>query len=399
MAFNMNFSFGQNATSPHNLNPTQSWFTSLMKGSNFNKGFLNDAEKLEVILNNPATIKILSYSADIATMARINKVGLDGKVIEADVFKNIENPNPWQTWNQLIYDADFWLNMGNAYIYEERGTIYVLNPNGIELTNKQKEMFEVLTFSKYGATSKRNALKGTFKYKHNTTNNKEQTLELKNLHILSDLSNSVTGTWLKSNSRIDALYRVIMNSQSGLMSKEINLEFTQKFLLSGQTDGSDTSYQGIGMSTEETDSIDKSLRGPKQIHTTPKKLNVDHMVADLNKLKLDDAFISDFTVIGNIYGMTKDILDIALKGSTYENKEKSFGAYIDYTKMPHVTQIVDLFGELRGMDNLQPSYEHLPFNQVFKAEKDASNLVALQGLKIAQELGLDISEQLKQIYL
>ena len=398
MGFNFNLSFGNPAIQAEK-DTSGNWFYSFLDYFKSNKGFKNDHEKLKTVISSPATLKALAFSADVAKMAQINQYSEDDTIKEKNVLQSIGKPNDWQTWGDLTWDIDFWLNLGNAYVYEQNGIIYCLNALGIEIDKEKQKQFEQLTFSKYGTQTKRNAIKGTFKYRHNLNNSNEQVLELKNLYILSDLSNSLTGSWLKSNSRIDALYQVIINSQGALKSKDINLEFSQKFLLSGSHDVTNPTSQI--MKNSEKQSIEKSLRGSRQIHVSKSKLDLNHLVSDLNKLKLDDAYLHDLAVIGNMYGMNRDVLDMATKGSTYENREKSFGAYIDYSKMPHVTQIVELYSDLLGIEGLKPTYEHLPFNQVFRKEMAETNKVELESLKIAKELGLEqaiIDDKLNQLY-
>jgi hypothetical protein len=100
-----------------------------------------------------------------------------------------------------------------------------------------------------------------------------------------------------------------------------------------------------------------------------------------------------------MYGMTKDILDILTKGSTYENKEKSIGAFIDYSLMPKVQQHSDLYEIILQKEDIRGSFKHLPFNSVFEAEKVANRKLELEALKIASELGFkNVEQELKRIY-
>ena len=56
---------------------------------------------------------------------------------------------------------------------------------------------------------------------------------------------------------------------------------------------------------------------------------------------------------------------------------------------------------LYDKEDLRASWEDMPFNQVFKAEKVANQKIELESLKIAQELGIDaklITNKLNEIY-
>ena len=100
-----------------------------------------------------------------------------------------------------------------------------------------------------------------------------------------------------------------------------------------------------------------------------------------------------------MYGVDKDVL--GLSTTTYENKEKSIGAFVDYTLMPKVQQHSDLYELIFDKQDVRGSFKHLPFNAIFEAEKVANQKIMLEGLKIASELGLGASEiqkKLREIY-
>ena len=279
MNFDFNLSFGKPNVAKDSLG---NWFYSLMDSFNSDGSFKNERERLKIIVSNPAILKVLTFSADVATMAQVNQYSEDGEtIIKKNYLESVAKPNPWQTWKQLSWDIDFWLNIGNAYVYEDGGTIYVLNPLGMQLSREQEKNFEQLSFSKYGKESSYNAKKGKFKYYHNINSSSYQRLDLKNVHVLSDLSNSITGTWFKSNSRIDALYQVISNSQASLKSKGVNIGYSKKFLVSGQADSLDTSYRGVQMNENEKSSIENAIQSDKQIFATKSKIALDHMVSNL----------------------------------------------------------------------------------------------------------------------
>jgi len=67
--------------------------------------------------------------------------------------------------------------------------------------------------------------------------------------------------------------------------------------------------------------------------------------------------------------------------------------------MPKVVQHSDLYENILGLEDVRGSFKHLPFNSVFEADKIANKLIEIQALKIASELGMDVTEQLKRIYV
>ena len=155
------------------------------------------------------------------------------------------------------------------------------------------------------------------------------------------------------------------------------------------------------MSDNEQKDITQGLQGGKEIYATKQKIDVKQLVSNLSSLKLDDSYIADLSIIGNMYGLTKDVLDVVIKGSTHENKEKAIGAFIDYSMMPKVQQHSDLYELLFDKQEIRGSFKHLPFNAVFESEKINNNKIELENLKIAAELGLDatlVTNKLKELY-
>jgi hypothetical protein len=396
---NFNFSIGRNRLPNYvERDATGGFFYSINNAfkSLFSSGF-PDNEKYEVIKNNPAVLYVFDFIAKNYSQMKINEWQND-KLKEKNAIYTIQDkPNQWQSWTDLLYDYAFYYCLGNVYLYKQAATIYCLNPFGIKLTSKQEKDFSKLSFSSYGENTAKNIKKGTFEY-YDGSSNKYQ-LELSNLHIISDLSNSVSGSWFKANSKLDALYQVVKNTDLTTKAKYINTEFTGKFIVAGQSDPQNISE--LPMSQEEQQSIRQSVRGNEQVIPVKSKVAIERFVSDLNNLKLDESLIADIHIIGMMYGLSKDVIGIALQGSTYENKEKSFGAFVDYTLSPIARQMTDLIETLFDKEDLRASWEDMPFNQVFKTEKVANQKIELESLKIAQELGLDaklITNKLNEIY-
>lgn len=384
-------SWGNNRQLPNYVERDSSgnWYYSILDmfaGKGRSK-WKSERAKLDECLSNPAVLKVITFRADLYSQSKIDQWQDNKELLKDFLYSQQKRPNEWQSWIDLRWDISFWRDLGNAYIYKENDVIYCLNPCGIDFTDKQVKKLSQLTFSSYGSNAKRNILNDTFTYIN--ANNDKQTLKLKNLYVLSDLSGGVSGNWYKGNSRLDALHQVVLNSSLSLTAKNRNLFFTTKFLVSGQNDPSDVYKQP--MDDSEQKSITKGLLS-KEIVPTPSKVDVKQMVDNLATLKLDDSYIADLSIIGNMYGMTKDVLDIVAKGSTYENKEKSLGAFIDYSMMPKLVQETDLWEIIFEVEDLRGTFKHLPFNAVFEVDRVNNLKVMLENLKLAQELGMDETE-------
>ena len=368
------------------------------------KDFFNGSEsnyynsyqkKLKAVIYNPAVLKVITFRADIYSQIKFNEFAND-KLVQNDFLYTIaKKPNPMQSWVDLHYDISFWRDLGNAYIYKEKDVIYCLNPLFIEIKEAQLKEINKYRFSDFQTKQSK---KGEFKAKFNEKA-EWQTLKLENLYILSDLSPSITGNWMQGNSRLDALYQVVKNSELSLKAKNRNLFYTTKFSVSGQYDASN--QYSTPMGEAEKISIEKGLQGNREIYATKEKIDVKQLVNNLSSLKLDDSYIADLSIIGNMYGLGKDVLDILAKGSTFENKEKAIGSFIDYSIMPKAQQNSDLYEIIFEKEDIRGSFKHLPFNAVFEQEKINNNTVELNNLILAVELGLDENikqSKLKEIY-
>ena len=382
MAWNFNISIGKQITSVER-DVNGNFHYTLLDNLINNGSFKSYSEILKEVISNPAVMKVLSFRADIFSQVHINKYSNDKLVEENSIYTLLKKPNYWQTWTDLHWDIEFFRCLGAAYIYKNGETIYCLNPANIEIDNSVIQLFQKLVFSIYGL---KNEFKNkTFKYK--LPNNKSITLNLNNLTILSDLSGTIGMDFFNPISRLNSLYQICKNSKLSILSKSQNLDFSKKFLVSGQHNPSDTT--SIGMSEDEKNSIEQGLLGKRKIHATKSKVEINHLVSNLKQLGLDEAYLSDLTVIANMYGIDTDVLGISGKKSTYENKEKGFGAFIDYTLMPKVQQLTDMYEVLFEQEDLRGSFNHLPFNEVFQADKIANKEKELNNLKTAKELGVD----------
>lgn len=359
------------------------------------KGFTSYQKKLDAVLYNPAVLKVIGFRADIYSQIKFNEYQND-KLVKNDFLYSFQKaPNPMQSWIDFHYDVSFWRDLGNAYIYKEKDVLYCLNPLYIDISEQKLKEINKYRFSNYQS---KQAKTGTFKAKFND-GSEWQTLKLENLYILSDLSTSISGNWLEGNSRLDALFQVVENSRLSLKAKNRSLFYTTKFSVSGQHDANDVS--SLPMGDKEQQSITQGLQGSKEIYATKQKIEIKQLVDNLSNLKLDDSYISDLSIIGNMYGLGKDVLDILSKGSTFENKEKAIGSFIDYAIMPKAQQNSDLYEIIFEKEDIRGSFKHLPFNAVFEQEKINNNTIELNNLKIASELGLDakiVNNKLKEIY-
>ena len=400
MGFNLNFSFGR-STIPTYVERDASggfWYqiSDFLNGTKTNK-FKSEKARINAVLLNPAALRVSTLLADITSQGKVESY-INNELKDNNwLYTKKERPNDWQTWTDFLYDYSFFRFLGNAYLYVSGDVMYFLHPSGLNFTDKQIKSFQNLSLSKYGTKSKKNTKTGKFEYKQQ--NGDTLSLELANLYVISDISNNISGNWLIGNSRLDALYNVILNSELSVTSKGKNLEYTQKFFATGQHNPAD--IVSTPMSEQEKQSIEKAFNSNRQIHATKSKVDFTHLVEDMNKLKLNEAYTHDLLVIADMYGVPKELIGVLQGGSTYENQEKATGRLIDYTIRPACQQLTDTLELIFGAEDLRTSFKHLPFNAVFEAEKITNQGTELTNLKMASELGLPENvkqDKLKAIY-
>jgi hypothetical protein len=182
-----------------------------------------------------------------------------------------------------------------------------------------------------------------------------------------DLCSGIEGNYFQGESRIDALMKVIKNSELGLDAKAINLEMLQKFMVSGQADPSDVSQ--LGMSETEKLTIEEKVRSFKKVHAVKSKISIERFVDNFAQLELDKSYDADALKMASLLNVPKEVLDLLADGTTYENQEKATGRQVEYSAKPKWKQLTDWFQSQYGFQDIRADYSDLSFNQVFEKDR------------------------------
>lgn len=339
--------------------------------------YTDDIQKLTVVFSNPALLKVICLQCDLFSLAKAYVYGdgngkKKGKLYQNDPALNrINNPNPMQSRTQWLWDYMFWKMIGNAYLYLESDLVertnvpmYWLENSKIEFPLELEKWKDKLILSE-ARLKEIMSTEIVYRYEDGTT----KKIPLNKISHIADLSNG-TGNWFKGFSRIDTLYKVISNSEISLDSKNINVRYTGKFLVSGQQDPKDVTKTPMS-ETEKTD-IETKVNGDKQVHAVKSMIDIKRFVDDLRVLELDKSFLSDFYVIGMLYNIPRDVLE-AYASSTFENQEKARAGHVSYTLEPAGEALGDMLARRWGYTNKKIvfSWDHLPFTQVFEKERAA----------------------------
>jgi hypothetical protein len=393
MGFNFSFGYGNAQKKPLNVeydNAGNVFYTMFSSQGGLAKR-LSDRQKLNAVVNNPALLKVISLDCDLFSMGKINKYQED-KLIETDFLYGLaKQPNLFQSWTQFNWDYKFWLNIyGTAYLYNPNNSKNItslqwLNPNNIVWNESIIKKLQAFIFSSKGYNE---ILKGSITY--NFDNGESKTILLSEISIFQDLTNIGQSNPLQGISRIDSLYKVINNSELALDAKGINLFLSGRFLVAGKADPDNVSM--MPMSETEKRSIESEVLSEKTIHGVKSMIDIKRFVEDMNKLKLDESFLSDYFLFGAMFNIPRDILETNIKGTTYENQEKSMARFVEYSLQPKAQKLTDWFEIQFNFQDVKMSWSHLMFMQVFEKEKTENIKVKSAALLDLIKAGVKLDE-------
>lgn len=342
--------------------------------------YAEDAAKLMVVFSNPAVLKVFSLQCDLFSLAKPYVYGPTGILKKDDpAIKRLTNPNPMQSSQDWLWSYMFWKMVGNANLYmtskiveRDNAPMYWLENQKIEWPLELDKNKDKLILSE--AKLKRlRELPMKYRYEDGTA----MDFKLGELVIIPDLTNG-TGNWFKGFSRIDALTKVISNSEVALDSKNTNLRYSRKFIVAGKQDPSDVTKKPMHEDEKKTieeriDSDDKHVHGMKSM------IDIKRFVEDLKVLELDKAYLADYYLIGSMYNIPRDVLE-AYQSSTFENQEKARAGHVTYTLEPAGEVLGAALAKAWGYDiynwKICFGWDHLPLTQVY--EKDRVNIKQTQ---------------------
>ncbi|OWP87783.1 hypothetical protein BWK60_01985 [Flavobacterium covae] len=376
MGFNFNVSFGNQPQSV-TIDREGNYFYEIWSSENNSNSLTTDKQKLNAVLSNIPLLKVFAFNADLFSSGKvINNKG------EEFLPKQMPKPNPKQTWSQYFWEYMFWLQFGTVYQYNDKAS------NTTQFLNPAKISFDSSLVDKMKGIILRNVtfkdiLNGSLKY--DLGNGRSQMIPLKDVVPYFDLSSGMNDNFYKGASRLDALWKVVGNFEETLDSKSTNLKHSKKFILTGQKKDGVQGLESLPMGQAEKDSIERAVNGNKQIHATKQPMSLIRMVEDMAKLKLDDSLKDDFLLIASMYGVPKELIDIISEGSTFENQEKAMARHIDYFHASKAKVLIEGLQNVFGWTDLEYSFSHLSFNQIFEKEREEKEKTKQERIKLYLE--------------
>jgi hypothetical protein len=369
----------------------------VLSGSTMFNQYGKDREKLEMILSNPAVLKVFALQCNLFSMGKVKVTKESGEEIPDDPFLNLlRKSNPFtKTESQFLWDFMFWNMLGTSYTYVDskivdrpQNKMYFLDPAKIEWPQDLEKKKDKMVFSD-GEVKDIMKTQIVYRYADGT----EFKFPFDRLVISHDLTNSV-GNWFKGPSRIDALYKIVSNAEYTLDADNINIRYSGKFLV-----GSDKAVGQsikVGMSTDEKeDIIDKIDTDKKNVFPLQSMVKIQRFVSDMAALELSQKYLHLYFIIGNMYDIPRDVLE-AYASATYENQEKARAGHVAYTLDPKGEQFMDAFEDHFGYreqkKKIDISWDHLSFVQIFAKERVETKQATINALNSLLAMGVDIKQ-------
>jgi hypothetical protein len=224
-------------------------------------------------------------------------------------------------------------------------------------------------------------------------------IPIKNLIIYNDLPAGIVDTEniIQSPSRIDSLIPALSNIHLNQKSKNINLKFAGKFLVSNERISNQTN---VPMEEGDKRDIENNLF-KKDIIATNHSIKSYSLSNDFSKLLLDETFAGDAMKVAAAYGVSRDVLNYYVAGaSTYENQIQSVIKWIQgdiqFEADVFSTGLASYFNYNNMGKEVVMRYDHLPVMQEVEKTRIEKMKVKVEVYKSLIEVGFT-PEEAKQL--
>lgn len=355
-----------------------------------------DKLKIQAVFTHPAVLKVFALNCDIASLGEIYIYKNDKEQKEDAALSRFESPNPFQTKQQYLWDYMFWTMIGNAYLFTNDKGIesdytkqYFLDVSKMEWPLKIQNDCDKLILSK-GA--ERDLLNQEITYRYNDGTSIK--IKLKDISHFSDLTNGV-GNWFKSPSRLDALYKVISNSEASLDSLNINIRYAGKYMVAGQADPNNVTQ--LPMGEPEKQDIETKMNGEKSVHAVKSMVDIKRFVENIANLKLDESYANSYYIIGTMFGIPRDLLEAYWKdGAKFNNQSVALSRHITYGIQPKMNNLASdrtkKFDLASQGKKVVISYDHLPVMQANAKDEADTMKVKTETLILLIDAGVKLTE-------
>lgn len=375
-----------------------------------NKSSFKKQKAIDSYNKSYALHRVINLIKDTGKLANINLYE-NGKLKTTNYLYQVkQKPNPYQTWTELIEEFFFWYSLGNVYFWKPT-TILAENQNYYFLDYSKFDDETIKLFKKFGKKlSNQNANEFEKEYKNHIikykySENNTQNIPLKEVTVIN--SNINTDSWFSDVDKLEAINKILCNSEETLDAKNINIHFSKKYVAYQGVNKDDLAQQITGLGQTERDNIKGKIMSKDPLHVSgSNNLEVKRFIDNLKNLGFDESFLNDYLLIGMFFNVPLEILGDFLRGkglsSQGDAKEKAMIQFVDMCLMPILQKLTDVLEiNLAKNQEVKAEFTHLWFMKYAVKQQAEQRKSDLEALKIASELGLDeakVKEQLNIIY-
>ena len=194
--------------------------------------------------------RVIDLIKDTGKLANINLYE-NGKLKTKNYLYQVkQKPNPYQTWTDFVEEFVFWHSLGNVCFWKPT-TTFAENQNYYFLDYSKFDDETIKKFKKFGKKlrdqNSNEFLKefGNHIIKYKYSDNETQNIPLKEVVIIPSGIN--TDSWYLENNKIEAIQKIISNSEDTLESKNINIHFSKKYVANEGVNKDDLAKQIAGL--------------------------------------------------------------------------------------------------------------------------------------------------------
>lgn len=348
-------------------------------------GFENSDKYLDISLNNPVLMTVILMRARLYSQMQIKHVDRNGNEIQNSPYVTLlKQPNFFQSQEDFLFQQMWFLSAtGNDYIYQIKAFANETPKSLYNLIPSEIDFKKTLKVNKFITTEKDKKAFGEqfIEYK---LDNQTYKIKLSEIIPLYDMANGLScNSFIKSESRVKGISKVLENIDQNLKSKNKNLQFSAKYIGLNKSTGNEAQIR-----PEDRKSIERVLSS-KDVLTSNANIEYKHLVSDMKRLYLDEQFAEDANKVLLAFEMNKNVLNYFSKDSTFENQSEGVIAYIQNsiqtTAKNTMASLSSQWGLIEKGEMLIASYDHLAVMQKVVNDK----IKSFNEMQAAIKLGLE----------
>ena len=396
------------------LNPTDIFARNSLSGYDFMTWIKNGIKIFDINFNSSGDL-VVAYNKCSPVSTVINRLATsmangkwwivddaDSDVIDKypNIKSIIDNPNPFQSWQEFIIQLDIYRNIfGEVFIYSptktgfEKQALFVLKPTLVKpIVSKQIDFF----------SKKEDIITG---YEYNATYFRRVLIEPKDILHIKDVYQNLSDDAIQfsGKSRLTSLeyeIRNVIQAQEAIYS--LNSDRGAQGILSNSKKDADGM---LPMTKQQKEEIQQEYKqqyglrnGQRKIIITDASLQWQQMSYNVRDLMLFEGIKQNIESITDAFNYPFELLANS-KGSTYANKNEAKKSLYQDGIMPIsdiYSQAFTTFFQLNDGHKFTIDFSHIECLQEAEKEKAESKRALNMANKIAFESGIISAEEWRE---